>query len=67
MKYVYFEFRMLRSEASLILTSVLQRGAVGVILLLWPHHSGSIENVVDRIGIDEVMYFPVYFIFVFAA
>jgi hypothetical protein len=24
MKYVYFEFRMLRSEVSLILTSILQ-------------------------------------------
>jgi hypothetical protein len=67
MKYVYLDFRMLHSEVSLILAFVLQGGAVGVILLLWPHCSGSIGNTVDRVGIDEVMYFPVYFIFVFAA
>jgi hypothetical protein len=45
----------------------LQGGAVGVILSLWPHRSGSIRNAVDRVGIDEVMYFPMYFIFVFVA
>jgi hypothetical protein len=67
MKYVYFDFRMLRWEVSLILASVLQGGAVGVILSLWPHRSGSIGNIVDRLSIDEVMYFPVYFIFVFVA
>jgi hypothetical protein len=67
MKYVYFEFRLLYLEASLILASILQGGVVGVILSLWPHHFGSIGNAVDRVGIDEVMYFPVYFIFVFAA
>jgi hypothetical protein len=67
MKYVYFEFRMLRLEVSLILASVLQGGAVGVILSLWPHRSRSIGNAIDRVGIDKVMYFLMYFIFVFAA
>jgi hypothetical protein len=52
---------------SLILASVLQGEAMDVILSLWPHCFRSIGNVVDRIGIDEVMYFLVYFIFVFAA
>jgi hypothetical protein len=67
MNYVYFDFRMLRPEVSLILASVLQGGAVGVILSLWPHCFGSIGNTVDCVGIDEVTYFPVYFIFVFTA
>jgi hypothetical protein len=67
MKYVYFDFRMLHSEVSLTLASILQGGAVGVILSLGPHRSGSIGSAVDRVGIDEVMYFPAYFIFVFAA
>jgi hypothetical protein len=67
MKYVYFKFMMLRSEVSLILAFVLQGGAVGVILSLGPHCSGSIGSAVDRVGIDEVMYFPVYFIFLFVA
>jgi hypothetical protein len=67
MKYVYFELKMLRSEVSLILTSILQGGAVGVTLSLGLHHSGSIGSPVDCVGIDKVMYFPAYFIFVFAA
>jgi hypothetical protein len=67
MKYVYLDFRMLHSEVSLTLASILQGGAVGVILSLWKHRCGSIGNAVDRVGIDEVMYFPVYFIFIFAA
>ena len=67
MKYVYFDFRMLRSEVSLILASVLQGGVVGTILSLWLHHSGSIGDVVDCVGIDKMICFPMYFIFVFMA
>jgi hypothetical protein len=40
---------------------------VGIILSLGPHRFGSIGSAVDRVGIDKVMYFSVYFIFVFAA
>jgi hypothetical protein len=67
MNYVYFEFRMLRSKVSLILASVLLGGVVGSILSLAPHCSRSIGSTVDRMGIDKVMYFPSYFIFVFVA
>jgi hypothetical protein len=40
---------------------------VGIILSLGPHRSGSIGSAVDRVGIDKVMYFSAYLIFVFAA
>jgi hypothetical protein len=43
---------------------------VGIILSLGPHCSGSIGSVgsvVDRVGIDKVMYFSVYLFFVFIA
>jgi hypothetical protein len=40
---------------------------VGIILSLGPHRSRSIGSAVDHVGIDKVMYFSVYFIFVFAA
>jgi hypothetical protein len=40
---------------------------VGIILSLGPHRSRSIGSAVDHVGIDKVMYFSVYFIFVFVA
>ena len=40
---------------------------VGIILLSRPHYSGSIGSAVDRVEIDKVMYFSMYFIFVFMA
>jgi hypothetical protein len=67
MKYVYFEFGMSCLEVFLVLTFVLQGGIVGIIVSLEPHHSRSIGSGLDRVGIDEVMYFPAYFVFVFAS
>ena len=62
MKYVYFELRMLHLEVSLILAFILYGGAVDITLSMGPHLFGSIGSVVNRMGIDKVMYFPTYFI-----
>lgn len=65
MKYVYFEFGMLHLEVSLVLTFVLQGGTLSITVSLEPHHSRSIKSGLDCVGIDKVMYFFAYFVFVF--